>query len=446
MTKKTSIPRIALVGVPNVGKSSLLNRLIGSRAVIIDDVAHTTRDTTEHPVNWDDQAVIVQDTPGFAHGGSELEAAAQVQLKTALQEADAIIFIVNVTVTVGDGERELARLVRKAGKPVIVALNQSDKQHSENIAVGYRALGFETMLPVSAHHGIGVAELKEAALGLVSKVPASALPGAAIRVAILGRPNVGKSSILNALTKRDLALVSAEAGTTRDPVAARVEHNDRTIEFTDTAGLRRPGKIGRDIEFFSLTRTRQVIGAADICVLVLDAAEPATAQDQHIAGMIREAGKGLVIVVNKIDSIDLEDERTRRRLDKRLANELDFVWWAPYILVSAVTGQHLDELLSQITTVYDNLVRKMKTTTLNSFLTKATLKQPPSATKNLRPKMNYLTQTSSNPIELVIFGTHPENIHFSYRRYLENQLREEFPLSGVPVKLIFKSKYTKKSD
>lgn len=436
----SELPRVALVGIPNVGKSSLLNRLIASRAVIIHDQAHTTRDTTLHTVEWDGRALAIQDTPGFATSpDSELESEAQSQLALALQAVDVIVFISDITsLQVTDAERRLARIVRQSGKPVIFVLNQADKKHGPTDH--FRALGFDEHMEISAHHATGVAELKAALLNVLPEVAAVNRQHTQYRVAFLGRPNVGKSSLLNAYTKENSAIVSAEAGTTRDPVSAQVEHNGVVLTLTDTAGMRRPGKIGRDIEYFSLTRTRQVIGEADICVLVLDAADPATAMDQKIAGMIREAGKGLVIAVNKADTVTEEDER-RNRLDKRLTRDLEFVWWAPYVLVSAETGLNLDILLDQINEIGERLTQKFLTRDLNKILTQATTSRPPASSLQLRPKLNYITQTSSNPLQFTIFGTHPDSIHFSYRRYLENQMREALDLRGVPIKLIFKSKY-----
>ncbi|MBP9827332.1 ribosome biogenesis GTPase Der [Candidatus Saccharibacteria bacterium] len=433
------IPKIALVGVPNVGKSSLLNRLIGSRAVIIDDASHTTRDATEHPTSWLGSSVILIDTPGFAGTSKdELVAAAQTQLIRALDDADAIIFVVNITARPLESEKALARLVRKAGKPTVLALNQADRRAKS--AEVYKSLGIEAMIPVSAHHAIGLEELQSTVMSFLPQSLNADIEQPKLRVAFLGRPNVGKSSLLNALAQREAALVSQQAGTTRDPVAIQLSYQDTLIELTDTAGLRRPGKIGRDIEYFSLARTRQVIAACDVCILVVDAGEPATAQDQRIAGLIKDAGKGLVVAVNKIDAVEL-DESTRRRLDRRLARDLEFVWWAPYVLVSAKTSQHIDELMSQVIAIHGRLTQTFKTTELNKLLREATLKQPPSGTKNLHPRLNYITQTSSNPLIFSLFGTHPENVHFAYRRYLENQMRKQYSLSGVPVKLIFKSKY-----
>lgn len=441
MNKKT-YPIFALVGVPNVGKSSLLNRLVGSRAAIIHDEAHTTRDITRHLVTWNERQLYIQDTPGFGKPIDTLTDAAQHQLREALQDAQAIGFVVDSTqIAITEAEKQLARTIRQLNKPVILLLNKSDKEHNEGLH--FRALGVEQQLEISAHHGTGVADLQQW-VGQHIKTPKASVDANehVVHVAILGRPNVGKSSLLNKLTGEASALVSDVSGTTRDPVSARLPYDGKEIHITDTAGLRRPGKIGRSIEYFSLTRTRQVISAADVCVLVIDATEPATAQDQRIAGLVREAGKGLVLAVNKTDALD-SDERTGNRLERRLARDFEFVWWAPYVLLSASTGRHVDKLLEQIVIVAGRVQQTFRTAELNKVLERAIHAKPPAGLHNLRPKLNYATQTSANPLEFTIYGTHPESIHFSYRRYLENQLRESFDLQGAPIKLIFKSKYGK---
>lgn len=438
---KKSFPIFALVGVPNVGKSSLVNRLVSSRAAIIHDEAHTTRDITRHEVTWGNKRLYVQDTPGFGKSGDVLTQAAQEQLKASFANASAIGFVIDSTQEhITEAEKQLARIVRQLGKPTVLLYNKIDKDHGE--LSHFRGLGLTNKLEISAHHGLGVEELQN----WVSAQVADNLDDAdleaprQLRVAILGRPNVGKSSLLNKLTGETSAIVSEIAGTTRDPISTTFEFQGRELLITDTAGLRRPGKIGRSIEYFSLTRTRQVVDAADVCVLIIDATEPATSQDQRIAGIVREAGKGLVLVVNKIDALD-EDERSHNRLEKRLAREFEFVWWAPYVLISAETGRHIDKLLEQVVLVADRVNQQFRTTEINNVLQKAIINKPPAGLHNLRPKINYATQTSVNPLEITLYGTHPESIHFSYRRYLENQLRDSFDLQGAPIKLIFKSKY-----
>ncbi len=443
--KSDALPRVALVGIPNVGKSSLLNRLIGSRAVIVHNESHTTRDTTVHQARWHDRALEVQDTPGFTSSPETgIATEAQHQLQAALVAADAVVFVVDITMpTVTEAERRLARIVRQSHKPVILVYNQADRKHDS--LQHFRALGFEHAIAVSAHHATGIAELQDELLKLLPITSDTLQKVPAIHVALLGRPNVGKSSLLNAFAQQTTAIVSAEAGTTRDPVSATIIDKGQRIEITDTAGLRRPGRIGTGIEYFSLTRTRQVIGAADICVLVLDATEAATAMDQRIAGIVRDAGKGLILAINKADQLDGE-ERNQVRLDRRLNREFEFVWWAPYVLISANTGQHLEELMAQIHAVYERIRQPLPTREVNKVLSAAVTARPPASSERFRPKLNYATQTNQLPLEITMFGSHPEAIHFSYRRYLENRLREAFDLRGVPVRLIFKSKYQTKDN
>lgn len=444
MSKLAKIPTIALVGIPNVGKSSLVNRLLGSRATIIHNESHTTRDTTRHIVEWEGYSVYLQDTPGFGNTKDSLTQAAQKQLSTALQAADLIFFVVDSTQThITEAEKRLAHTIRVLKKPVFLLLNKADKIPSST--VHFKGLGIATSLPVSAHHGDGITELKQLAIKNLPPESAIEVTKPDLKVAVLGRPNVGKSSLINKLSGETSAIVSEVAGTTRDPVNINIQFNSQQLSITDTAGLRKPGKIGRDIEYFSLARTRQIISDVEVCVLVVDATEAATKQDQRLAGIIREAGKGLVLAVNKTDQLDSED-RQSLRLERRLKNEFEFVWWAPYVLISAQTGKNLDKLLEQIIEVGARSKQKLRTKDINKTLQRAVNAKPAAGTGNLRPKLNYATQTGSLPIEITIYGTHPEAIHFSYRRYLENQLRETFNLQGIPIKLIFKSKYGDKSD
>lgn len=444
MSKTTQIPVIALVGVPNVGKSSLVNRLLGSRATIIHDESHTTRDITRHLVEWEGRVAYLQDTPGFGNTKDILTQAAQDQLANSLKSADLILFVVDSTQAhITEAEKKLARTVRTLQKPAFLLLNKADKSPVDT--AHFKGLGIEAMLPVSAHHGEGIEELKQM---VVKNLPhqSTAIPTTpSLKVAILGRPNVGKSSLINFLSGEEAAIVSEIAGTTRDPVNISIDLNGRQLLITDTAGLRKPGKIGRDIEYFSLARTRQIVKAADVCVLVVDATEAATSQDQRIAGIIREAGKGLVLAVNKSDKLTGED-RQSLRLERRLQREFEFVWWAPYVLISAQTGKNLDKLLEQIIEVGQKTQQQLRTKDINDALQMAIGAKPVASAGNLRPKLNYATQTGNLPLEITIYGTHPDAIHFSYRRYLENQIRQKFDLHGVPIKLIFKSKYGHKID
>ncbi len=444
MSNSVHIPVIALVGVPNVGKSSLVNRLLESRATIIHDESHTTRDITRHQIEWEGRTAYLQDTPGFGNTKDILTQAAQEQLASSLKSAELILFVVDSTQThVTEAEKKLARTIRALKVPTFLLLNKADKNPID--ASHFKSLGIEKTISVSAHHGEGIEKLK---MVVANNLPARRTKeplAPNLKIAILGRPNVGKSSLINTLAGEAAAIVSEIAGTTRDPVNIIINHAGKQLLITDTAGLRKPGKIGRDIEYFSLARTRQVVAGADVCVLVVDATEAATSQDQRIAGIIREAGKGLVLAVNKSDEMSGE-ERQSMRLERRLQREFEFVWWAPYVLISAQTGKNLDKLLEQIVEVGAKTRQTLRTKDINDALQAAIIAKPVAGSGNLRPKLNYATQTGNLPLEITIYGTHPDAIHFSYRRYLENKLREKFDLHGVPIKLIFKSKYGHKLD
>ena len=433
-TLPSTSPRLALIGLPNVGKSSVLNRFIGRRRAIVHDVAHTTRDSAVHPVQLGKRWVQIQDTPGLTDLTDELSIAAMAQLDRALADVDGVLFVVDAAQVPSQTERKLAAQLHKQGKTVFVIANQIDKSGAS--LDQYRALGFADIFGVSAIHGTGFDEL----IRMIEKTfPGSkTAPPRDVRVAILGRPNVGKSSLTNALSGSDVAIVSSQAGTTRDPVIADTMHNDQPWRLIDTAGIRRPGKIERGVEYFSYGRAQEVLDECDICLLVLDATDGSTAQDQRLAGMIEEAGRALIIVVNKIDEIEPGD---RGRVLVRMQNDYVFMRWAEAVVISAKEKTGLDELREKITNLSQRLDQKFGTPELNRVLSDITTKHPPTTTKSYRPKLNYMVQTSQRPLTFVIFGSHPDAVHFSYQRYIENDIRKRYDLKGLPVVIKMASKH-----
>lgn len=434
-TTKQPIARIAFVGVPNVGKSSLVNRMLGRRQAIVHDEAHTTRDTASHQIVLQGVTLAIQDTPGFAKHGDDLHTPAMQQFDRALLSADAVIMVTNAAMPIHDDERLLAKRLHKLGKPILLVANQIDKAGAD--AARYQRLGLGEPMPISAQHATNVEDLTEwmiaAKPGLVRSTEKPVLT-----VALIGHPNAGKSSLLNALTETDTAVVSEIPGTTRDPIEAVLEVKGQPWRLTDTAGVRRPGKITRGIEFFSLRRTQQVIEEADICVLVVDAQNAGNGQDQRIAGMVQEAGRGLVIVMNKSDLLTDEEVQFAWR---DLENAMEFVRWAPLIELSAKTGENVDDLKKTLTKIAEHVRETLPTKEVNQVLVDLINKQPPASSTRFRPKLNYAVQTELLPCTITIFGAHPEVVHFSYVRYLENGFRKKWPNMGIPIKIVLKSKY-----
>ncbi|MEI7818716.1 MAG: ribosome biogenesis GTPase Der [bacterium] len=438
MTDSSQLPQLVMVGVPNVGKSSLINRMIGSRRAIVHDVAHTTRDTASHVWKVGDQSYLLRDTPGFAPKGERLHMAAMSQLDKALLDADVVAMVVDASTGVSGDERRMAARLHRLEKPLILIANQIDKADAS--IEPYRALGIQLIVPVSAHHNIGVGEMAAIVAEMMPTGKYEAIERPAVDIAIIGRPNVGKSSLLNALTGSDVSIVSEEAGTTRDTIASEVRYKDQLWRFVDTAGIRRPGKIGRGVEKFSYVRAQGAIEQAQICLLVFDINELAAGQDQRLAGMIQDAGRGLILVINKADQVELT-ENELKRVDRVLRSNFEFVSWAPYVVISAHTGLHMDELHEQIAAVSNRMRLQIPTRELNNVLQALIAKQPPTTGSIVRPRLNYMVQIGVNPITFKIFGTHPDKIHFSYKRYIENTFRLKYNLAGVPLKILFASKY-----
>lgn len=438
-----SLSRVIIVGQPNVGKSMLFNRLSHSNQAITSHIAHTTRDQNRTIIRHNNIQFELIDSAGFAKTNDQLSKQAITGLENQINQSDLVIFVADGTSTINDNDLKLSKLVLKSKKPVLLAINKADKRGFNNNLNYFRKLGFENILPISAQNGLGINQLLNE---IINKIPRkkTAKPPEAIAVTILGRPNVGKSALLNALAKENLALVSDIAGTTRDVNSALISFKNKQIELNDTAGLRRRGKIGTDIEYFSSTRTKQAIRRSNICLVLIDANDLLTKQDEHIIGLVKDANKSLIVVVTKWDAVQNKDENSMQRMSNIISNQLQYVWWAPLIFTSASTGQNLEKLKQLIVDIYTRQKIKLPTTKLNKILKDATNKQPPVTTKGYHAKLNYITQTGNDPLEVTIFGTHPKLIHFSYRRYLENQLRANFELNGLPLKIVFKSKYKDK--
>lgn len=430
---------VAIVGRPNVGKSTLFNRLIGARRAITHETAGTTRDPNYGIVEWRGKAFTMVDTAGLSKAGNknDIEIASQDQINQVSTVATVIVVVVDAANMITEEDVRAAKLALKTGKPVILALGKYDTARDAEIT-SFRRLGIETIVGVSAIHGQGTGDLLDEITMLLPE-GATVEDNPPIRLALLGRPNVGKSSIMNSLIGKQQAVVSDVAGTTRDVGAARFKYKGKEMELLDTAGLRRRGKIEKGIEKYSAMRTLGAIYEADICILVMDAVDGVVAGDLNLAGQVVEAGKGLIIVMNKWDAVE-KDDKTQDHMSKSIQKAFQFVWWAPLVFTSAVTGLHINQLSQLVLEIDERRRQDIATGPLNRLVEGMVAKQPPSGKNNRQPKIKYATQIGTNPTQIAFFASYPDMIHFSYRRYLENGLREAYDFTGTPIKLVFRGK------
>lgn len=434
MTKK--LPIVAIVGRANVGKSSLFNAILDRREAIVAHEAGTTRDSITAKAEWQGQNFWLVDTAGMKDAADDFEFTIQEQITQAADSADVIWVVVEANVAVSEEDRRVAKLALKSKKPVFLLINKVDRARGHDLE-GFERLGIKPIFPTSATQRRGIDDLLDA---LVQHIPKATLADSTdrIRLALLGRPNVGKSALFNTLAKKQQAIVADRAGTTRDVNRTSVKYNGQEIELMDTAGIRRSGKIGVGLEHFSVIRSLAAIEQADVCLLLMDVNELSTGLDQKIAGMIAEAGKGLIIVVSKWDSVEGKDAYTRDALAPQIAAAFEFVAWAPLIFTSSVTGQNVTKIFDLVLQVAEHRNTRIPTTQLNTWLARVTAKHPPAGLKNRAPKLNYMVQEDDNPTPAFkIFGAHTKFVHWSYKRFMERELRSEWNFDGTAVQLWF---------
>lgn len=436
MTNNRRTPIVAIVGRANVGKSSLFNALLRRREAIVTREAGTTRDSISAKAEFHGRQFWLVDTAGFKDPEDEFEQSIQDQIRQASLSADIILVVVEADIPASSEDRTVAELALKSGKPIILVVNKIDKAHPDT-AYEFARLGINTIQPTSVTQHLGINELLEIIINNISHVPVQNEPER-LKVALLGRPNVGKSSLFNALLNKQQALVAQRAGTTRDVNRAVVRFHGQEIELLDTAGIRRSGKIERGVEHFSVLRALAAIVEADICLLLIDANEPSAAQDQKIAGMVSDAGRGLALLISKWDVLAERENFDYDRFIKQVSADYEFVSWAPLIVTSSISGQNVSKLFELISKINEARNIVVPTHELNDWLIRTVREHPPAGLKNHLPKLKYMVQESDNPIpSFKIFGTHTRFIHFSYRRYLENKLRETFDFFGNPIQLWF---------
>jgi GTP-binding protein len=500
VSPKGGIPVVAIVGRPNVGKSTLFNRILGQRSAIVEDRARTTRDRLYGDTEWNGRRFVIVDTGGLELDPDDaIEARVQEQARLAIAEADVILFIVDAISGLTPADLEAAAILRRATAPVIVAVNKADNEKRELEAAEFHSLGWDETYAISASHGRGTGDLLDAivwalppetdaeiarkareseAESWAEEVAAGRLepfvvgdpedgedgdedidpPDAEARrwdaamaadadgepaaIAFVGRPNVGKSSLLNALLGEERAIVSEVPGTTRDAIDTRLAWGRSEVVLIDTAGIRRRGKVasGPAAERYSTLRALHALSRADVAVLVIDAVEGLTSQDAHVAGYVVEEGKGLVIAVNKWDLVADKTDRTFDQYTEWIRNEVPFLDFAPIVSISAKTGQRVGRVLEAAIDIWGERRKRIPTGELNRVVMAATDRTPPPPVRGHRPKLFYATQAAVAPPTFVFFASDASSVHFSYRRYLENQLRERFGFDGTPIRLVFRDR------
>ncbi|MDD7203254.1 MAG: ribosome biogenesis GTPase Der [Coriobacteriales bacterium] len=434
-----SLPIVAVVGRPNVGKSTLINRITQTEDAIVHEMRGVTRDRSYHRADWNGVDFMLIDTGGMAIGeGDRFQHDITSQALMACEEADCIIFLVDGRTGVTEEDQEIARILKRTKTPVILVVNKMDNPQAEDAIWEFYTLGLGDPMPVSSVHGHGTGDLLDEVVARLPEPEPEEESDDEINVAIIGRPNAGKSSLTNRLTGVERSIVSDVAGTTRDAIDTVVEHEGKKYRIVDTAGIRRKSQIDEDVEYYGFVRSLRAIDRAEVVLLMVDATLGLTDQDQRVAGLAAERGCAMVILINKWDLI--EDPNRRDEIRDDIADRMKFVGYAPVISISAMTGRSVHRIWGAIDTVYEGYSRRVSTNQLNKLLTELRDFGHVVSKGNKRLRLNYVTQTAIQPPVFTFFANFPEIIDDSYERYLENRIRESFDFTGTPIRLKFKRK------
>lgn len=434
-------PVVAIVGRPNVGKSTLFNKIVGSRISIVDDTPGVTRDRIYMEAEWCGHEFLLIDTGGIEHGDDVIVSGMRRQAELAISQADVLLLMTNVHDGLVAADAEVASMLQKSGKPVLLVVNKVDNIGNPPAELyEFYNLGLGDPMPVSSIHGLGVGDLLDEVVARFPSVDANDdAEDNTIKVALVGKPNVGKSSLINKILGEDRVIVSNVAGTTRDAIDALVHKNGQDYTFIDTAGMRKRSRVEEGVEHYSVIRSLGAVDRSDVCVIMIDAQEGVTEQDTKIAGYAHEQGKACVIAVNKWDLVE-KDGKTMDQFRKKVAEGLSFMLYAPVVFISAVTGQRLDRLFELIQFVRTQNTMRIRTGALNDVLNEATMRVQPPSDKGKRLKIYYMTQALTAPPTFVVFVNNKQLAHFSYIRYLENQIRGVFGLEGTPVRFVLRER------
>ena len=435
------LPIVAIVGRPNVGKSTLFNRITGHRKAVVLDTPGITRDRNYHVAEWEGQSFLLIDTGGYEMDPEQpLLRQMREQTLMAIEEADAIIFLTNLDEPMNPTDDDVMQILRRTRKPVFTAVNKCDNRERRDLApIEFARYGADRVFGVSALHGSGSADLLDALVEALPDDRADALPEEGIRIAVVGRPNVGKSTLVNKILGFERSIASAIPGTTRDSIDATFVRDGQTYTLIDTAGIRRRGKIQKGAEKLSAVSAVMSLERCDIAIVIIDAIDGLTDQDAHIAGYAVDAGCGIILAVNKWDAVE-KDNSTAGTMVRELRDELGFMRHAPIIQISALSGQRVEKLFELVNRVFTEYEKQIDTSDLNQWLKKATTHLSPPVHSGRQAKIKYVTQTGIKPPSFVLFVNDPKLVHFSYQRYLTNQLRAEYGFEGVPIRLRFRKK------
>ena len=434
-------PLVAIVGRPNVGKSMLFNKLVGKRLSIVEDTPGVTRDRLYAEAEWCGRTFDIVDTGGIEPGtDSEILTFMRKQAEIAIQNATVIVFLCDIKTGLTASDQEVANMLLRSQKPVVLAVNKMDQVGATNPDIyEFYNLGLGDPIAVSAVHGHGTGDLLDACVQYFPEEVEDDTPDDVVKVAVIGKPNVGKSSLINRILGEERVIVSNVAGTTRDAVDSYFENTQGKYLFIDTAGMRKKSKVDDRIEKFSVLRATMAIERSDVCLILIDANEGVTEQDTKVAGLAHEAGKACIIVVNKWDAIE-KDDKTMDRMREDVRRDLSYMTYAPIVFISALTGQRVNRLFELINYVNDQAAMRITTGMLNTLLADATARVQPPTDKGRRLKIFYMTQVGVSPPHFVCFCNDAQLFHFSYQRYIENQIRATFGLEGTPVRLTIRQK------